>query len=164
MNQLHPSLGHDHDPQPCSATNRNGRPCKAYALRDSNPPLCSAHSRRNQGAGAPAGNQNRTTHGFYSRIYTLEEIADLVAHAINDSLDDEIAAARVATRRVLTQLHDDLDADSYAKLAGLVLDGTNTIARLLRTRRALSGDAADGIAGAIAQALDELANEWGVEL
>ena len=31
-------------------------------------------------------------------------------------------------------------------------------------QRALSGAASDGIAGAIGQALDELATEWGVEL
>ena len=38
------------------------------------------------------------------------------------------------------------------------------LGRLLRDRRALSGDAADGISGAVAQALDELSNELGVEL
>jgi hypothetical protein len=35
------------------------------------------------------------------------------------------------------------------------------IGRLLRDQRALSGEATDGIAGAIAQALDELATELG---
>jgi hypothetical protein len=38
------------------------------------------------------------------------------------------------------------------------------LGRLLRDRRALSGDAADGISGAIAQALDELSNELGTDL
>ena len=35
---------------------------------------------------------------------------------------------------------------------------------MLRDRRALSGEASDGFAGAIAQALDELGSEWGVDL
>ncbi len=34
------------------------------------------------------------------------------------------------------------------------------LGRLLRDRRALSGDAADGISDAIAKALDELGSEW----
>ena len=38
------------------------------------------------------------------------------------------------------------------------------VARLLRDQRALSGAAADGIAGAIATALDELTSELGVKL
>lgn len=148
----------------CSATTKSGNPCKAWALIESDPPLCSAHSGRNSGAGAPQGNQNRTIHGFYGREYTLEEVADLVNHAIDDSLDDELAAARVATRRVLRQLHEELEASEYAALASLIFTGTNTIARLLRTQRSLRGESADGIAGAIATALDELANEWDIDL
>jgi hypothetical protein len=38
------------------------------------------------------------------------------------------------------------------------------IARLLRDKRALSGKAADGISGAIAQALDEMGTEYGLPL
>jgi hypothetical protein len=38
------------------------------------------------------------------------------------------------------------------------------LGRLLRDRRALSGKAADGISGAMAQALDELSTELGVDL
>ena len=46
------------------------------------------------------------------------------------------------------------------------LHGLNAsrLGRLLRDQRALSGEAADGIAGAIAQALDELSSELGAEL
>lgn len=148
----------------CSHLTKKGNPCRAWAITGSDPPACSAHSRANRGAGAPAGNQNRIDHGFYGRVYSLEEIADLVAHAVDESLDDEIAAVRVAIRRVFEQLEHDLVAEEYAKLAALIFTGANTVARLLRARRALTGEAADGISGAIAQALDELANEWGVEL
>jgi hypothetical protein len=148
----------------CKATCKSGRSCKAWAVLGSKPPLCSTHSGRTDGAGAPAGNQNRQLHGFYGREYTLEEVADLVNLALDDSLDDELAAARVATRRVLKQLQEELEPSDYAQLAGLIFTGTNTIARLLRTQRALRGESADGIAGAIAMALDELSNEWNVEL
>jgi hypothetical protein len=48
----------------------------------------------------------------------------------------------------------------------LQIHGQNAsrLGRLLRDRRALSGDAADGISGAIAQALDELSSELGTDL
>ena len=59
---------------------------------------------------------------------------------------------------------DRLPPDQYARLAGLAFQGTRTVARLLRNRRALSGDATDGLLGAIGQALDELSTEWGVDL
>lgn len=116
------------------------------------------------GAGAPDDNQNRRTHGFYSSTYTLEELADLVSHALDDSLDDELSATRVAVRRVIEQLHAELPAEEYARLASLVFTGANTVARLLRTQRVLSGDSADSISGAIAVALDELASEWNIDL
>jgi hypothetical protein len=48
----------------CSATCANGKPCRAWALRGSEPPLCAAHSGK---VGAPPGNKNAQTHGYYSR-------------------------------------------------------------------------------------------------
>lgn len=154
----------------CTAKTRKNEPCKANALHNSNPPLCSTHSRRTRGAGAPRNNHNAETHGFYDRAYTIEELADLVAHAANMTLDDEIAAVRVGIQRALIKIKDgrtnerDLTAGEYAILAGLITTGANTVARLLRAQRSVSGDAADGIAGAIAQALDEIGNELGLDL
>ena len=86
---------------------------------------------------------------------------------IRDS--DEIACARVALRRVLAALgapgdETGLSASEFARLATLAFQGTRTVSRLLRDQRALSGDAADGINGAIGAALDELSVMWGVEL
>ena len=148
----------------CTATNRDGTPCKAWAVHGTSPPRCSAHAGRNAGAGAPAGNQNRRAHGFYSRVLTAGELADLVTFADDLSLADEIAIARVTLRRAMERLTTDLETDELTNLAKLTLAGTRTVARLLRDQRALSGEAADGIAGAIAQALDELGTEWGIEL
>ena len=161
----------------CSHTTASGKSCRAYAVAGTEPPACAAHAGRNAGAGAPTHNQNRATHGFYSRVLRPDEIADLVTYADDLSLDDEIACARVALRRVLALLTTDtvspfedpanqqrLTATDYARLAALALAGTRTVAKLLRDKRALSGEAADGISGAIAQALDELSTEWGVEL
>jgi hypothetical protein len=92
------------------------------------------------------------------------------------TLDDEIAIARVTLRRILALLSADrvhrtpegttveMTPVDYARLAALSLAGARTVARLLRDKRALSGEAADGVAGAIAQALDELSTELGIKL
>ena len=150
----------------CSAITNAGRPCRAWAMRDSDPPLCPAHAGANQGAGAPAGNQNARKHGFYSQHFTRQELADLVTLAGDPSLDDEIALARVALRRLFNFLNDedDLTPREMGAIGPLIFTGTRAVAELLRHQRAISGEAADGISGAIAQALDELSTEWGVEL
>lgn len=88
----------------------------------------------------------------------------------DSTLDDEIVSARIHLRRVFEWMSfqhssgQPLSAEDYIKASTLIFTGTNTIARLLRSQRALSGEAADGIVGAMAQALDELSNEWGVNL
>lgn len=149
----------------CGATTKTGIPCGAYAVRGSDPPRCSAHLGRNRGAGAPKGNQNRRTHGFYGRFYTVEELEALAVYAADDSLDSEIGVVRVALRRALRVLQDDgTDPATVAALTPLVYAGGRTVARLLRDRRLLSGEDADTIMREMADALEELGNDWGVNL
>jgi hypothetical protein len=50
------------------------------------------------------------------------------------------------------------------QLFTLYTQGSSRLARLLRTRRALSGEAARSLARAMSAALDELSSEWGVDL
>lgn len=149
----------------CSAMTKDGRHCGAYAVHGSDPPRCSAHLGRNAGAGAPAGNQNSRTHGFYGRYYTVDELGALAAYAADDSLDAEIGVVRVALRRALRVLQDD-DADPQlvAALTPLVFAGGRTVARLLRDRRLLSGEDADTVMRDMADALEELGAEWGIKL
>jgi len=67
----------------------------------------------------------------------------------------------------LGELIDAADPDdlpTLIKLFSLHAQIASRIGRLLRDQRALGGQAADGIAGAIAQALDELSNELGIPL
>lgn len=154
----------NHNPRKCSATTAAGQPCRSWATRDSDPPLCSSHAGR---TGAEPGNQNARSHGFYGRAYTAQEVADLVTHAANETLDDEIGTARVALRRILELIRDErheIEADDYARLAKLAFVGSRTVARLLRDRKALTGDAADGIADFISTALDEISGEFGIDV
>ena len=144
-------------PTRCTATTRRG-PCHAWAVRGTDPPLCSAHAGRNAGAGAPQGNQNARTAGFYSQAISVEELADLAVLGDDTSLTDEIAAVRVVVRRVLNALA----AAVEPALVACVYDGTRTVARLLRDRRAVSGEAADSLLSAIDTAIQEFVTETGI--
>ncbi len=144
--------------------------CRAWALRGSDPPRCSAHSGR---TGAPAGNQNRLVHGFYASTLQPDELAALAAHAGDTTLDAEIAITRVALRRILTMLLTGLtpgpnprplDAGDYARFIALAFHGAGAISRLLRARHQLGGDQRDEITSFFDQALDELSAKWGIEL
>ncbi len=84
-------------------------------------------------------------------------------------IDEIIADLAAKQQRLSAYLDDLLDSDQatpaeVARLLALHAQTASRLGRLLRDRRALSGEAADGIAGAIAQALDELSSELGVEL
>jgi hypothetical protein len=120
------------------------------------------------GRGGQPGNRNAERHGFYGRHFTVEELAGLLAlDPTAGPLDPEIAAARVSLRRVLAFLSREgkaLSPGEFAAVTRLAFQGARTVARLLRDRRALSGDAADGFLAAIGQALDELGTELGVAL
>ena len=152
-------------PQRCTAQTARGSPCKAWAKSGTDPPRCVRHLEQ------PAPGHT----SFYAASLKPDELSDLFTYADDLTLDDEIACARVVLRRLLALLDaptiTDPNGDSHplappdlARLFGLSLQATRTIARLLRDKRALTGEAADGISGAIAQALDELSTEWGIEL
>ncbi|MER3544233.1 MAG: hypothetical protein C4311_06400 [Chloroflexota bacterium] len=59
---------------------------------------------------------------------------------------------------------DDLPSDKAIRLFSILSQNASRLRRLLRDRRAISGEAAEGITSAIAQALDELSTELGLEL
>jgi hypothetical protein len=123
----------------CSHRKPDGTPCRAWAIRGSDPPTCASHARRARG-GAPPGNTNAATHGFYSPVLRPDELADLVACADDLTLDDEIACARVIMRRllgILTEFENGSRLDEIARLASLALQATRTIARLLTAQKTL---------------------------
>ncbi len=140
----------------CTHLTKAGRPCKAWAVRGSNPPACISHL--SSASAEP---------GFYSRTLTDEELADLVRHAAELTLDEEIACTRIAVRRTLEFLSEGRGALSEAvflRAAGLVFQGARTIARLLRDQQALLGGSTDQMKAVFDTALDALSAEWGVEL
>jgi len=148
----------------CTATTNSGRPCQAWAVHGTEPPRCPAHAGLT--VGPETARRSRGDISFYNRQLTPEELNDLIAFSGDPTLADEIAVSRVVLRRLLAVLQDedDLSVRELTRIASMVFNGSRAVATLLRDERALSGEAADGIAGAIGHALDELATEWGLEL
>ena len=134
----------------CGATTKAGKPCKNWATHGSDPPRCAPHGGGVSTIGAPKGNTNALKHGFYSQAVTIESAIDGLVDKMH-RMDSIITAGQLE------------NADLF-RVFELYTQASSRLGRLLRDKRALSGDAADGIAGAIAQALDELSTELGVEL
>ena len=148
----------------CKAKTAAGRPCRGWAMPGSD--YCRSHQPEPPNPkGAKPGNQNARKHGAYSAFFDEDDLLAL-ASAATDSLEDEIAFTRVVCRRLAKQLQtaDFESTEDMIRLADSLFRGTGRIASLLKVQRSISGQAADGIAGAIAQALDELSTEWNVEL
>ena len=137
-------------PTRCIATTRQGKPCRAWAVQSTDPPRCASHL-----AVAPRAHRRAAR-------APVEASAPTIATA---SIDGAIVALLDTMARMEDlMLADDITNEERIKLFGLHSQCTSRMGRLLRDRRALSGDAADGITGAIAQALDELSTELGTEL
>jgi hypothetical protein len=139
----------------CTATRQDGTPCRAWAVRGSQPPLCSAHGGLAPAGATPgkgqAGKHDRSTGAGPGEVTITDAINALVRKMeLIDALlaDDDLA----------------LTTQERIRLLGLATQAASRLGRLLRDRRALAGDAADGLLGAVAQVLDEIGTELGVEL
>ena len=149
----------------CRHIGPDGTPCGQYAQRGSD--FCRAHDPAKPAPnpqGAKPGNQNAVRHGYYSELFSDEDLMAIAAMDTSQDLEDEIAIVRLTLRRLAARMSDDLSIREMVAVAGIMLHGAGRVAGLLRVQRAISGDAADGISGAIAKALEELGNEWGIDL
>ena len=165
--------------QRCTALKKNGRPCRAWARKGSDPPRCRHHAGiKVTLTEGPAGRSKRRAArqrvvekpperdvtAFYGRTFTLEELMALINLALDHSLNGEVAAARVAVRRILQQLGEQLTPAEYARLASLVFTGTQTIAQLMKARKVLSEEEAEKISSWMGEALDQIGKVKGMEL
>lgn len=103
--------------------------------------------------GALKGNQNARKHGFYSKVLDEAEQLELKAAREIEGIDDEIALLRVKIHSLLEKDPDNIK---------LIMDATNTLARLLRTKYNLDKVQGKGIKDAIANVIKELAIPLGV--
>lgn len=103
--------------------------------------------------GAPKGNQNARKHGFYSKVLSEADQLELQTALGISGIDEEIALLRVKIQTLLSENPDDVQ---------LILDATNTIARLLRTKFNLDKKEARGIREAITSVIRDLALPVGI--
>ncbi|MBI4267270.1 MAG: hypothetical protein HY662_00615 [Chloroflexi bacterium] len=103
--------------------------------------------------GAPKGNQNARKHGFYSRVLDEAERLDFDLATGVDGLDEEIALLRVKIKSLLER-----DPENVK----LVMQATNTLARLLRTRYNISREDKKGLKEAIGNVLKDVAIPLGI--
>ena len=103
--------------------------------------------------GAPKGNQNARKHGFYSRVLDEAERLDFERATGVEGIDDEIALLRVKIKSLLERDPDNIK---------LVMQATNTLARLVRTRYNISKEDKKGLKEAISNVLRDIALPLGI--
>lgn len=139
----------------CTAITAAGKPCKGSAITDSIPPRCAPHSGI---TGAPKGNTNAVTHGFYQKSVTEEEVSAIFTGAENVTLVQEAVLIRVVLRRLMNYMIDkDTPPEKITAIAPLIFAGSRALAfveKHLPDPNALDWDAA----------LDQLGEEWGWDL
>jgi hypothetical protein len=137
----------------CTGVKRNGEPCKAWAVRGSDPPLCGAHGGGKGRPGPPLGSKNAEKHGAYSDD-GLE----------SGSLEEHIEDLAKQIRRLSKYIGSLGDKDS--KLPGLMKLHAEMVSRLGRIR--VQSQQLDGGGNktmeAIKRASEILRKNWGVEL
>jgi len=103
--------------------------------------------------GAPKGNQNARKHGFYAKVLDEAEQLDFELAAGVEGIDDEIALLRVKIKSILS--HDPENMK-------LVMQATNTLARLVRTRYNITREQKKGLKEAIGNVLRDVALPLGI--
>ena len=103
--------------------------------------------------GAPRGNQNARTHGFYSRV--LDDVEQIDFELASDvyGIDDEIALLRVKIKSLVKH-----DPESVQ----LMTKATNALARLVMTRYNITGGEKKKLKEAIGNVLREVAVPLGI--
>ena len=105
--------------------------------------------------GAPKGNQNARKHGFYSKVLDEAEKFDFELASGVEGIDDEIALLRVKIKSVLEKDPENIK---------LIVQATNTLAGLVKTRYNISKEQKKGLKEAIGNVLRDVALPLGIGL
>jgi hypothetical protein len=103
--------------------------------------------------GTPKGNQNARKRGFYARVMDEAELIDFELASGVEGIDDEIALLRVKIKSILSHDPDNIK---------LIMQVTNALARLVRTRYNITRDQKKGLKEAIANVLRDIALPLGI--
>ena len=110
-------------------------------------------SRPKKTRGAPPGNQRARKHGFYSKVLDEAEQLDFEMAAGVEGIDDEIALLRVKIKSIV---------DNDPENIRLIMEATNTLARLIRTRYSITREQRKGLKEAIGNVLKDIAIPLGI--
>jgi hypothetical protein len=103
--------------------------------------------------GAPKGKQNAKKRGFYSKVLDEAEQLDFELAAGVEGIDDEIALLRVKIKSLL---------ENEPENTKLILQMTNALERLVRTRYNISKEQRKGLKEAIENVIKEIAIPLGI--
>lgn len=103
--------------------------------------------------GAPKGNQNARKHGFYAKVLSEAEQIDFELASGVEGIDDEIALLRVKIKSLIAH-----DPENIT----LIMQATNTLARLIKTRYNISKKDKKGLKEAIGNVLRDVAIPLGI--
>ena len=103
--------------------------------------------------GAPKGNQNARKQGFYSKVLDEAEQLDLELATGVEGIDDEIALLRVKIKSILAHEPDNVK---------LIMQVTDTLARLVRVKYNISKKDKKGLKEAIGNVLKDIALPLGI--
>ncbi len=107
--------------------------------------------------GGQPGNHNAIKHGFYSRLFTKNELEDLAS--LGGYLEDEIAMMRVGLKRVFEMAcNEDPDLGVWRGALNDLGLGAYRLANLLKAERELSVKS-PMIASALSEALEQVLAE-----
>ena len=103
--------------------------------------------------GAPKGNQNARKHSFYSKVLDEAEKLDFELASGVEGIDDEIALLRVKIKSLLEN-----DPENIR----LIMQVTNALERLVRTRYNITKEQRKGLKEAIGNVLRDVALPLGI--
>ena len=103
--------------------------------------------------GAPKGNQNARKHGFYAKVLNEAEQLDFELASGVEGIDDEIALLRVKIKSILENDPENIK---------LIMQATNALERLIRTRYKISKEQRKGLKEAIGNVLRDVALPLGI--
>jgi len=110
-------------------------------------------ARADRKRGAPKGNQNARKHGFYSKVLDEAEQLDFELASGVEGIDDEIALLRVKIKSILEK-----DPENIS----LIMQATNALERLIRTRYKITKEQRKGLKEAIGNVLRDVALPLGI--
>lgn len=105
--------------------------------------------------GAPKGNLNALKDGFYARVLDEAEKLDMETASDVDGIDDEIALLRVKIKSILEREPENIE---------LIMQATNTLARLVRTRYNITREQGKGLKESIGNVLREIMLPVGISI